>query len=176
MAKSSTPKVDLSNIALEILAPDTKEYSWTLRLVPVVWDAEDRRWHGIASYGETRYLADLQIRGYLSPEHPERETYAWYTEYEHAYFIQACDAERMYKTLASVEKSIERARERDGSCATFGHYVLRVAKALGISQIVRKSAHYAGEYQRLTLAQGQYAVDNLIFTWRESAKSVAAAD
>ena len=30
MAKSNTTKVDLSNVALEILAPDVKEYSWTL--------------------------------------------------------------------------------------------------------------------------------------------------
>ena len=176
MAKSNTTKVDLSNVALEILAPDVKEYSWTLHLVPVAWDAEERRWHGIYSYGDTRYLDNLRLRCYQSPEQPERETYSWYTEYTEAYSIQANDAERMYKTLSAVEKGLEKARERDGQCTTFGHFCLRVARALGIQKIVRKSAHYPGEYQSLSLADGQYAVDNLIYTWRESLKGVAATD
>ena len=176
MAKSTTSKPDLSNVALEILAPDTNEYSWTLTLVPVAWNADERRWHGVYRYGDTHYLDNLQVRGYLNPEHAERETYSWYTEYLEGYSIQVCDAERMYKTLAQVEKGLERAREKDGSCTSFGHYCLRVARALGINTIIRKSVHYAGEYQRLTLADGQYAIDNIIYTWRESLKSNAAAD
>ena len=174
MAKSSTPKVDLSNIALEILEPDSKQYAWTLRLIPSQWDAENRRWRGVCSYGDTRHLANLRLRCYQSPEHPERETYSWYTEYTEAYSIDTSQAESMYKMLSQVDKGLEKARERDGSCTTFGHYVLRVCRALGIQKVIRKNVHYSGEYQHLSVAEGQYAVDNLIFTWRESMKSAAA--
>ena len=175
MAKSSTAKIDLSNVALEILEPNTKEYSFTLKLVPVRWQPDERRWQGIY-YGEGEHMQNLQLRCYQNPEHPERECYAWYTEYSEIYSLDVYRVGELYKTLTSVEKGLEKARERDGQCTTFGHYVLRVARALGITKIIRKHPHYPGEYQSLSLADGQYAVDNLIFTWRESTKNVAAAD
>ena len=168
MAK--TEKADMSNITLEILPPDTKANSWTLRIVPQKWDAEARRWLGIESYGETRHLNNLQLRCYQNPERPERESYSWYAEYTECYSLMLDDAERMYKTLSAIQKGLEKAREHDGACSTFGHYCLRVARALGIKAFIRPSKWQDGEYQRLTLSEGQYAIDNLIWQWREDAK------
>ena len=169
MAKSTISKVDLSNVALEILPAATKEYSWSLRIVPQQWDAEARRWRGIESYGETRHLNNLQLRCYQNPERPERESHSWYAEYT-AYSIMLDDAEWMYKTLSAIQKGLDKARDHDGECSTFGHYCLRVARALGIKTFIRPSKWAEGEYQRLSLSEGQYAIDNLIWEWREHAK------
>ena len=170
-----TEKVDLSNVAFEILPPNVATYSWTLCLVPQTWDTEYHRWRGIPSYGDIQHLDGLQLRCYQNPEQPERECYSWYAEYTERYSIGLDDAERMYKTLSSVTKGLEKAREHDGTCTTFGHYALRVARALGIKTFIRPSKWGEGEYQRLTLAEGQYAIDNVIWDFRNNAKDKASA-
>jgi hypothetical protein len=84
----------------------------------------------------------------------------------------------MHKVLSLVDKALQRMQETEGSCETFGHYAMRVARAISIKRMVRKSTAgwNAGEYQTFTLVDGQYAIDRMIRDWQDAQKEKVAAD
>ncbi len=91
---------------------------------------------GIDSYGEASKLDGLIINSQGGNDSQPRRLYAQQCEYRDVYSVELRDAEKMFCVLRHIEKRLEKRKEEEGHPATFGQYCGRVAKALGIKQIL----------------------------------------
>lgn len=119
-------------------------------------------------------LSDLYIGSQGCDEDSPRRLYGWEIHYRDVHSIDRRRAERMARTLKSIEARMERTNAKYGRATTFGGYVLRVADAIGATRIVLREAsekasrgwsYDHSSHRILDLRDGQYAVDQLVRTW-----------
>lgn len=91
--------------------------------------------------------------------------------YQQPYSVDLKEAEVLVKTLRTVERRLDAARERDGAPADFPAFVRRAARALGIDLITfptepnQSSRYDQGSYRTLPLEGGLYHLETVIRAW-----------
>lgn len=107
--------------------------------------------------------SDLYISNQMSEGDTDRDetfSYGWSTEYRSIHSIDLKDAERIVKTLRSIEKKLHNLEKQRGRCNSFGEYTGRVCEALNVTEIYfythkAQSCKYAdSEYRLRPLGEG----------------------
>lgn len=114
-------------------------------------------------------------------EAADRKLYGWEVRYHNVYTVDLRKAERMTKTLRTVEKRMEKLTASYGHPATYGAYLARVARAIGATTFVFHKdggrtgwCHSETEYTfRDTNAEAISEVDRIVQTWVSANKSEA---
>jgi hypothetical protein len=98
-------------------------------------------------------------------------TYAWRVEWrENDRDLRSL--ERGVKALRPLERKLERYTRDEGRCDSFGRYLLRVARALGIARMVfnHEGDSNGHRYRRTSLGDGMAFVDYTVTTWWREAQ------
>jgi len=117
------------------------------------------------------YLDGLMVNSQGCSRDTTRHLYGFEIEYRDVFSVDARTAERMHKTLSTIERKMSKLADQWGRPATFGQYLLRVAAALGATRIVlpRKDARdgsYADMDLRIEdLRTGASCVDYRVEQW-----------
>jgi hypothetical protein len=117
------------------------------------------------------YLENFRVSSQGNANDETRHLYGYECRYHDVYAVDRYKAERMARTLAIVEKRLEKLTEKYGHPASFGAYLARVAEAIGATAIVRPHGKQYGwsysdnEHRVLTVAEGIYHVDGLVRAW-----------
>ncbi len=77
-------------------------------------------------------MADLVISAQTDGT-SEQSSYGWRVEYRNAYSVDLQRAEEMVRLLRKIERGMAKIEREFGYCESFGAYVARVAKVLGIT-------------------------------------------
>ena len=106
----------------------------------------------------------------LDDDRDGRRLIAWETEYRNVFAVDRDRAERMAKTLRLVDARLETLRGQFGAPATFGQFAVRVANALGASEIVFAKTNGGrfyddDEHRRWNLGDGAWAIDSATRAW-----------
>jgi hypothetical protein len=91
-------------------------------------------------------VADLRIEAYASDNMKDRQSYGWHVRYRDCYSIDAARAGHMAQTLARLDKRLNAMNEAEGRPEDFAGYVVRVARALGITQYVAQRGEGHGTF------------------------------
>ena len=97
--------------------------------------------------------------------------YAWTCEFHDVHSVDHERAKRMLATLDRIQKYSAKAEERDGSCETYGHFVLRTCRAVGIEWMLFRSA--GGGFVKYSLADGQRRIDAMVNAWVHADAAIA---
>ncbi len=131
-----------SKLALSYHATDENRYdsgrSLLLELSVLVNRSENNRdkWRNPSDTDDdVAGFADLFCTGYAASKDGQG-SFGWDVEYRHVYSIKARQAERMAKTLKAIDKKLTAMYQQEGSCATFGEYANRFARAIGADVLV----------------------------------------
>lgn len=81
-----------------------------------------------------RELADLVIS--CQVERAERAPYGYAVRYQEAFSIDRVRAEAMVKQLRAIDRELEKLEREMGYAESFGAYLVRVARALKISDFL----------------------------------------
>lgn len=108
------------------------------------------------------YVSQLRIWSQGNVEDSPRNLYGWDAEFHDCYTVDLPEAIGMVATLTKIDKHLKRCGDRDGACHTFGQYVLRVCRALGIDQML-----FTGKYghQLVKLGDGAGRIDHMVYDW-----------
>lgn len=113
-----------------------------IKIVPVLIEPNEELGYGkkisyISSFSddEWSHLADLQIECSEMQWSEEIPSYFWGCSFRDLYEVKLEKAQSMVAVLSKIEKGLEKARESDGDHWTFGHFVRRICKILGVVQI-----------------------------------------
>ena len=68
-----------------------------------------------------------------------RRLYAWEVRYDWNSAVELGDAQRMAKTLVSINRKVQKIQSKFGYPATFGAYVGQIAAALGVTRVLREN-------------------------------------
>jgi hypothetical protein len=127
---------------------------------------------------ETPYLADklvISCQGNNEERLTEEGTvrlYAYHVSYRDVYRVEADLAGAMFKTLSRVDKMLAKQRDEEGDALSYGQYVVRVCKALGIKRMARyanANEQYVSGRRFITfsLADGQRYIDQVVNAWAD---------
>lgn len=117
------------------------------------------------------FLNDLVITSQGNTDDQERRLYGFDTRYEGHTITDRRDAERMAKTLAHIERHLDKLRTKYGHPGTFGAYLARVADAIGATSIVQQEGQTHGsryddnDHRIQTIGDGAYSIDYKIRLW-----------
>ena len=166
------------------IGPTIDEYRWLdqypenkLPGQDCIRNAPDNR-HDLAGL----YLYNFRV--YSQGDRDSRSSRGLYGfEYEYAdiHTLDLRKAEASAKTLRTIEKRMAKLYERFGNAPTFGQYVARVAECIGASGIVAQQGpsrgwSYSDSEQRImTLADGVYYIDRLVYAWQHPEKEKETA-
>ena len=91
-------------------------------------------------------LAALTVHGYHGCVFSDSILQDWGlgVSYRELYDVDGPTAARMASTLARVERSLDAQTVELGECESFGEYVLRVARALGVSRFMVRVGEQRG--------------------------------
>jgi hypothetical protein len=110
---------------------------------------------------EVSSLRDLSIHAWVGGDYRNRFLSSFYTTYRDVYEVDLRRAEEMESTLRKINRALVKAEARDGDPANFGQYLMRVARALGIKDVIVKTggSQFQSDYDRmefrmLTLVEG----------------------
>jgi len=126
------------------------------------------------------WLDGLQVNSQGNNRDEPRNLYGFDVTYRDVFSIDRRRAEHMAKTLATVEKRMDRVYAQFGSAATIGAYVARVAHAIGADAIVVLRGKSLGwsydesDNRIMTIADGIYHVDGLARAWVQERELAAA--
>jgi hypothetical protein len=88
-----------------------------------------------------------------SERNPDTRPWGFHTVYRNVYQVEAFSAKRMARVLSALNKRLDKMTAEYGMPESFGTYVMRVAKALGIKTFVYKQAGKGYNYD-----DNEYAV------------------
>jgi hypothetical protein len=114
------------------------------------------------------YCADLRVSSQADngAEYPEnlreRNVYGQRVEYYSAAVKDSETAHAMLLTMQRIERGLTKERERDGEPLSYGQYVVRVLRSLGITRVARKNdLPWTDAYYRfMTLAEARSWIDH----------------
>lgn len=78
-------------------------------------------------------MADLVITAQADRSGSSSDAYGWRVEYKQPYAVELLRAEEMVKVLRKVSRGLDKMERELGYCESFGAYVARVGKVLGMS-------------------------------------------
>lgn len=84
-------------------------------------------------------MADLRISA--QADYVSEDAYGWRVEYAQPYSVDLRRAEMMVKTLRKVQRGLDRMERDLGYAESFGAFVARVGKVLGVSRYGWISEH-----------------------------------
>jgi hypothetical protein len=143
---------------------------------------DNPKWRNVTDLSDTPGYYDLTCTGYAKGREIEG-SYGWGIEYRNAYSVDLRRAKQMLKTLAAVDKTMEKMRTQEGNPQTFGQFVNRFARAIGASYLIvwdpsHKSFFYSERtYKSWKLADIPFTVDRMIaeFHGKHAAEHVQTA-
>lgn len=77
-------------------------------------------------------------------------------------------AEMMVRVLRRVSKAMDRLNDQFGYATTFGAYILRAAKALGIKRFILPSVHEPDEVRIVGATTAQAVIDQWIADYHDA--------
>lgn len=80
-------------------------------------------------------LEHLELRAQGDNTNPGK-LYGYDATFRHVWSVDLRHAESMVRTLKAIRRGLDKAAERDGDLKSFGQYVLRVCRALGINSVI----------------------------------------
>lgn len=107
----------------------------------------------------------------------------WKTDYRDVN-VDLSNCDRIAKTLHTIQRFIEKARELDGESTSFGQYAMRVARALGAkemrldrTQFVTNGAKrtFFERYYVVSLLEGSQIINSKMNEWIESKTQAGGA-
>ena len=102
-----------------------------------------------------------------------RRLYGFEIEYRNVFTVDRREAERMAKTLRTIDARMDKVIERFGRPTTFGAYLLRVANAIGATRFIFQNGRSKGwshedhDYDICDLWYGALRVDGLVREWMQ---------
>lgn len=161
-------KADKPLLALEISESTDRSGSYYhVYAVPRVWSTERLCWELPSCWREeTKPWANLTIACQGNNDRRAQGIGLWDVYYLTSQ-VKLVDAEYMHKTLSKVEKKLQTYAASDGEASSFGQYVLRVAKALGVSTMLFPSTYSDDWLRSSSLADGMATIDRWIRRWME---------
>jgi hypothetical protein len=112
-------------------------------------------------HGDHEYH-NLHVKATASRSMTGQPSYGWRVEYGDVCTVDEREAEQMLKALRRINRGVDKLRDQFGSPATFGAYVLRVAKAMGVKRLVFPSVHEENEVRTLIPQSAQEVLDEWI--------------
>ena len=100
------------------------------------------------------------------------DLYGWSLRFRDAGTLDLREIEAMHRLIVRVSRGVDRLQEREGTCSTFGLYVLRVARVLGIPGMLVERTPDAQElagdrWKPLGLLRAQQQIDGRIRDWQQ---------
>jgi len=185
---SDTKKKD--TLVLRVIAREDKSYYHTFKVdVDILTLEENSRTYGddfttksqsypenMAQYYQFLQLYCITFHDSLEPSNNAELAYS------QPYKVDMREAERMYKTLARIDRALDKIRETEGWAQSFGQTVNRLARVLGAKYVLvmrsREAIERTGEkYQWLSLGDAVFHIDYLTRDWMQKladAKKVTA--
>ena len=166
------PKGPPANLALQ-LSVEEKDGYWHIHATAVRYSDTD----GLRSIGESDYvrlhgelrdipggeLRGLQVSCQNSDDNARKgeTSYGWRADYRNVFSIDQKYANEMASVLNRLVKKMQAVSGELGYPESFGAYVLRVAKCLGIKTFVvcthaGRPFHFDGEYRAIDCGQAAY--------------------
>ncbi len=127
------------------------------------------------------HLNNLMVSCQGNSNDDTRSLYAFSVRFETGAGIDRQDAERMLKTLTTIEKRMDVVTAQFGHPGTFGQFVARVAAAIKADAIVVAHGKSNGwsydesNHRFLSIADGIYYVDGIERAWADERASKASA-
>jgi hypothetical protein len=122
-------------------------------------------------------LENLQVYSQGNADDTPRKLYGFDVLYRDSGHIGLDRAYEMAAVLGRINRALERERERDGHPATYGHYVARVARALGVKWILFPppdgKPDWGNEYywDRSRIGDAIGRIDSLVWRWQHAVKT-----
>jgi len=136
---------------------------------------DDYAWNGLL-YSNLRISCQGDDNSRQRPADRE-QVYGFSCEYHDVHSIDTSKAERMYKTLKTIDQGLAKLRETRGYVRYFGEYVGRIAEAIGAKGIgidYGKARPVSGiRYHWQSIGDGVNHINNLIWKWAEDGKPKA---
>lgn len=104
----------------------------------------------------------LMVNSTSSHNMPTSPSYAWDVEFRDVWSVDLRRAEMMVRVLRRVNKAMDRLNDQFGYASTFGAYVLRAAKALGVKRFILPSVHEPDEVRIVGATTAQAVIDQWI--------------
>lgn len=101
------------------------------------------------------------------------QVYGFSIEYHDVYSINARKAERMFKTLRSIDAKLAKMQETRGYVRSFGEYLGRIAEAIGAKGIGidhQKQRRNGYRWEWLSIGDGANRANHMIWQWVEDGK------
>lgn len=149
---------------------------------PVTW--EDGKARGFASSYDPingiETFENLRISCQGEYDRRSRGVYGFDAVYREPYTVDERMAEKMFKSLRTINRRLAKMREAEGSTHTYGEYVARFARAIGATEILfatrKADRHSEMRYRRFKIADGAREIDALIARWQETGQHVETWD
>lgn len=129
-----------------------------------MWD-DDR--HKVVWPDHQSEYDGLMVNSTSSRDLSSSPSYGWDVEYRDVYTVDLRRAEMMVRVLRRASKAIDRLNDQFGYAATFGAYVLRAAKALGVKRFMLPSIHEPDETRIVGATTAQAIIDQWIADYHE---------
>lgn len=123
---------------------------------------EDETFNGL-------WLDGLKVRSQGADRDTPRHLYGFKVDFHEVYSVDLRKAQKMVKTLSTLDKRMEKLDQKFGRVDSFSAYLLRVAAALGATRLViskeRGRSEWNSPYVVQDLRQGAYEVDDMVSKW-----------
>jgi hypothetical protein len=113
-----------------------------------------------------------------SNEDSARHLYAWEVQYDSVGRVdRSAKLRAMANTLDTLRKRMSTMANKYGEPASFGQYLMRVAQAIGATEIIIRRGANRGwsyddcDYDHLELKHGAYQVDRIVKDWVKAGQS-----
>jgi hypothetical protein len=112
-------------------------------------------------------LADLAARCQIDGRMGS-ESYGWSVQYRNLYSVDLGSANRILKTLRTIDRRMDKMIEREGQPQSFGQFVNRFMRAIGASIIVDSAKNET----QWSLREAAYIVDTRVAEIREQSQAL----
>ena len=112
------------------------------------------------------FYEDLWVTCQISPDH--ENSYGWRISYRDMYCVELTTAEKMVKTLKTIDRKHSALVNKIGEPTTYGGYVAYIANAIGAEQIIfyhengQRSYYDDSEFKKMSVADGRREIDCLV--------------
>lgn len=120
---------------------------------------EENYYNGCNATVNGLFINDLQVDAWYSREYPELN-YGFASDtvtYHAPWCVDLAIAKAITATLTKIEKGLYKVEDANGRADSFGEYLLRVAKVLGVTEFIFTkrpgSFHSSTDYTQLTPTQ-----------------------
>lgn len=126
------------------------------------------------------YLHDLQATSQGHDDDRKHGLYGFECHYQDVYSVNLRQAERMAKTLKTIETRLDKLVTKYGHPTTFGAYLARVAEAIHATAFVfpinwHGSSYRDNEHHITDIRDGISRIDSLAYAWQQAGQETKTA-